>query len=82
MHHFAGNMLQVKGANESKYMVMSKTAHDSLALDQIKKITHNSAENGVILPMLYPIDVCDTVEVNLETSKDLLDTQCNPLTSS
>ena len=31
MHHFAGNMLQVKGANESKYMVMSKAARDSLS---------------------------------------------------
>ena len=38
VHHFAGNMLQVKGANESKYMIMSKTARDSLALDQFKKI--------------------------------------------
>ena len=44
----------------------------SISLDQIKKITHNSAKNGVILPILYPIDDCDMVEVNLETSKNLL----------
>ena len=44
----------------------------SISLDQIKKMAHNSAENGVILPMLYPIDDCDKVEVNLDTSKSLL----------
>jgi len=44
----------------------------SISLDKIKKITHNSAENGLILPILYPIDDCDTVEVNLETAKNLL----------
>ena len=44
----------------------------SISLDKIKKITHNSAENSLILPILYPIDDCDTVEVNLETAKNLL----------
>lgn len=38
MHHFAGNMLQVKGADDQKYLVMSKAAHDSLKPDQISKI--------------------------------------------
>jgi len=51
----------------------------SISLDQIKKITHNFAENGLILPMLYPIDVCDTVEVNLETSKSLLEGKKIPI---
>jgi len=37
MHQFAGNMLQVKGANE-KYMVMSMAAHNSLTAEQIAKI--------------------------------------------
>ena len=41
MHQFAGNMLQVKGANDKKYLVMSKAAHDSLNEDQVVKIeTH------------------------------------------
>jgi hypothetical protein len=31
-------MLQVKGTNDTKYMVMSKAAHDSLHPDQIKAI--------------------------------------------
>ncbi|MFT7051205.1 MAG: hypothetical protein ACJAZK_001808, partial [Psychroserpens sp.] len=30
MHQFAGNMLQVKGENDQRYLVMSKAAHDSL----------------------------------------------------
>ena len=38
MHHFAGNMLQVRGTDDQKYLVMSKAAHDSLKSDQISKI--------------------------------------------
>ena len=37
MHQFAGNMLQVQGA-DSKYLVMSAKAHNSLNDDQIKAI--------------------------------------------
>jgi hypothetical protein len=37
MNNFAGNMLQVQGKS-SKYLVMSKTAHDSLKEHQIKSI--------------------------------------------
>ncbi len=35
MHHFAGNMLQVRGEGDKKYMVMSLAAHRSLRSDQI-----------------------------------------------
>lgn len=38
MHHFAGNMLQVKGANGRKYMVMSAAARQSLRPEQIALI--------------------------------------------
>lgn len=38
MHHFAGNMLQVLGANDKKYLVMSADAHQSLTKDQVNKI--------------------------------------------
>jgi len=38
IHEFAGNMLQLKGANDKKYLVMSTTAHKSLTKDQIKRI--------------------------------------------
>lgn len=35
MHHFAGNMLQLVGANNKKYMVMSSAAHSCLKADQL-----------------------------------------------
>src|SRR5690606_2272818 len=39
MGQFAGNMLQVRGQNDKRYLVMSKTAHDSLNSMQISKIS-------------------------------------------
>lgn len=41
VHEFAGNMLQVKGAEGKKYLVMSETAHKSLNPDQIRKIENH-----------------------------------------
>lgn len=38
MHHFAGNMLQVIGANDQRLMVMSSQAYRSLSTAQIKNI--------------------------------------------
>lgn len=38
MHSFAGNMLQVKGAKEKKYLAMSQQAFESLTQEQIKRI--------------------------------------------
>jgi len=38
MHQFAGNMLQVKGAFDKKYLVMSASAHQSLNEKQIAAI--------------------------------------------
>ncbi len=38
IHEFAGNMLQLKGANDKKYLVMSTTAHKSLTRDQVRRI--------------------------------------------
>lgn len=38
MHHFAGNMLQVIGANDQRFMVMSSAAFKSLRPDQIEAI--------------------------------------------
>ena len=38
LHHYAGNMLQVKGRNGSKYLVMSDAARRSLSLKQIADI--------------------------------------------
>src|SRR5690606_34673972 len=42
MHKFAGNMLQVGGMGNSKYLVMSQTAYDALTKYQIAEIEkHN-----------------------------------------
>ncbi|MCB7481191.1 citrulline utilization hydrolase CtlX [Christiangramia sediminis] len=38
MHEFAGNMLQVQGAEGKKYLVMSARAHRSLTKDQVSRI--------------------------------------------
>jgi hypothetical protein len=38
MHAFAGNMLQVIGANDKRFMVMSSQAYNSLRKDQIEAI--------------------------------------------
>ena len=38
MHQFAGNMLQVIGKNEQRYIIMSKAAHDSLNASQISRL--------------------------------------------
>ncbi|WP_299361080.1 citrulline utilization hydrolase CtlX [Winogradskyella sp.] len=38
MHQFAGNMLQVRGAGDQRYLVMSEAAHKSLTKDQINRI--------------------------------------------
>ena len=38
---FAGNMLQVKGADDNLYLVMSQAAYDSLTKDQINRIENH-----------------------------------------
>jgi hypothetical protein len=38
MHQFAGNMLQVQGQHNRRYLVMSKAAHESLTPKQIASI--------------------------------------------
>nr|WP_067029438.1 arginine deiminase-related protein [Muricauda sp. CP2A] len=43
LYHFAGNMLQVIGANDQRYMVMSSQAYNSLREDQIKAIEKHCA---------------------------------------
>ncbi|WP_291866237.1 citrulline utilization hydrolase CtlX [Maribacter sp.] len=50
IHHFAGNMLQVLGADDKRYLVMSSAAYNSLTQTQIKsmekycEIIHSSLE--------------------------------------
>ena len=38
LHHYAGNMLQVMGTDEKKYLIMSEAARKSLTSQQIKRI--------------------------------------------
>ena len=55
MHHFAGNMLQVRGADEKRYLVMSKAAHESLTSLQIAKL---SMHCEVLYSDLETIEIC------------------------
>lgn len=51
LHHYAGNMLQVSGADNKKYLVMSEDAHNSLTPAQIASIEKH----------------CEILSSNLET---------------
>ncbi|WP_262733163.1 citrulline utilization hydrolase CtlX [Gaetbulibacter sp. NE] len=55
MHQFAGNMLQLKGANNTPYLIMSKAAHDSLTASQILKIEKHCE---IISSSLETIETC------------------------
>lgn len=55
MHQFAGNMLQVYGANDKRFMVMSSAAYHSLRQDQIDAITNHCQ---IIHSSLETIETC------------------------
>ncbi len=55
MNHFAGNMLQVKGADDKLYLVMSQAAHESLTPTQIDLI---EAHCPIISSSLETIETC------------------------
>ncbi|NHF58204.1 amidinotransferase [Flavobacteriaceae bacterium TP-CH-4] len=55
MHHFAGNMLQVIGADDQRFMVMSTAAYNSLTPDQIATIEKHCA---IIHSPLDTIETC------------------------
>ncbi len=55
MHYFAGNMLQVYGTNEQRFMVMSSAAYYSLRQDQIDAITKDCQ---IIHSSLETIETC------------------------
>jgi len=55
MHQFAGNMLQVKGANDKTYMVMSTAAFKSLSTEQIMAIEKHS---DILHSDLTTIETC------------------------
>lgn len=53
--HFAGNMLQVKGSNNERFLVMSQAAFDCLTLTQIQQITKHCK---IISSSLETIETC------------------------
>jgi len=55
MHHFAGNMLQVLGGNDKRYMVMSSAAYHSLTKDQVAQIEKHC---GILHSSLHTIETC------------------------
>lgn len=55
VNHFAGNMLQVKGANDKRFLVMSQSAFDCLTQTQIQQITKHCK---IISSSLETIETC------------------------
>ena len=55
MQQFAGNMLQIKGANQQNYMVMSAAAYNSLSSEQIATIEKHGP---IIHSDLSTIETC------------------------
>ncbi len=55
MHQFAGNMLQLRGANNQRYLVMSDAAHKSLTKAQITEIEKHCP---IVSSSLETIETC------------------------
>ena len=55
MHQFAGNMLQVRGNDDKRYLVMSKAAYDSLTKTQIAQIEKHCE---ILSSSLETIETC------------------------
>ncbi len=55
VNNFAGNMLQVKGMNNERYLIMSQAAYDSLTEDQIKRL---EVHTKILSSSLNTIEAC------------------------
>lgn len=55
VNNFAGNMLQVKGANDTSYLVMSQAAYDSLTKAQISTLEKHTK---ILSSSLDTIEAC------------------------
>ncbi|RYJ50839.1 amidinotransferase [Flavobacterium petrolei] len=55
MNNFAGNMLEVRGANDKRYLVMSTAAHQSLTPKQIEQLEKHA---GILSSSLDTIEAC------------------------
>ncbi|GGK25966.1 hypothetical protein GCM10007962_20300 [Yeosuana aromativorans] len=56
VNNFAGNMLQVKGANNKLYLVMSQAAYDSLTNNQIETLKKHNTD--IVASSLDTIETC------------------------
>lgn len=56
MHCFAGNMLQIKNSNGEKFLIMSKTAHDSLRKEQKEMLEAYSTLLPVDVPTIEKVE--------------------------
>lgn len=55
VNNFAGNMLQVKGANDEPFLIMSNAAHESLTESQVKAIEKHCK---IVSSSLDTIEAC------------------------
>lgn len=55
VNNFAGNMLEVKGTNGQRYVVMSQSAYQSLTTEQIKKLESHAQ---ILYSSLDTIEAC------------------------
>jgi hypothetical protein len=55
VNNFAGNMLQLKGTDDKNYLVMSKSAHESLTAEQIAKLEKHAT---ILSSSLDTIEAC------------------------
>ena len=55
VNNFAGNMLQVKGDNDTLYLIMSASAYNSLTTPQIQKLEKHTA---ILSSSLNTIEIC------------------------
>lgn len=55
MHNFAGNMLQVQGKNDERFLIMSLAAYESLTKQQIERIESHCK---IIYSSLETIETC------------------------
>lgn len=55
VNNFAGNMLEVKGTNDKRYLVMSASAHKSLTANQVEKLEKHAT---ILSSSLDTIEAC------------------------
>jgi hypothetical protein len=55
VNNFAGNMLQVKGRNDERYLVMSQVAYNSLTASQIERLKKHT---NILSSSLDIIEAC------------------------